>query len=114
VDVVWTTMKHRKHRQCLQRLNVVQKPTGGRNPGPWWKLRRGTERMMSALATASGVVLTTTPAQAGSFALYAAQPVARHSRCGNHRLESRMRDNRTCGCVSSKGWHVQQESNLPG
>jgi hypothetical protein len=25
-----------------------------------------------------------------------------------------MRENRTSGCVSSEGWHVQQETNLPG
>ena len=28
--------------------------------------------------------------------------------------ESRMREIRTSGCVSSEGWHVQQETSLPG
>jgi hypothetical protein len=28
--------------------------------------------------------------------------------------ESRMREICLSGCVSSKGWHVQQETNLPG
>ena len=28
--------------------------------------------------------------------------------------ESRMRQIRTSGCVSSEGWHVQQEKGLPG
>ena len=28
--------------------------------------------------------------------------------------ESRMRAIRTSGCVSSEGWHVQQEKGLPG
>ena len=28
--------------------------------------------------------------------------------------ESRMREIRTSGCVSSEGWHVQQEKGLPG
>src|SRR6266478_9669174 len=28
--------------------------------------------------------------------------------------ESRMREIRLSGCVSSEGWHVQQETNLPG
>ena len=28
--------------------------------------------------------------------------------------ESRMRENCQSGCVSSEGWHVQQEINLPG
>jgi len=28
--------------------------------------------------------------------------------------ESRMREMRLSGCVSSEGWHVQQETNLPG
>ena len=32
----------------------------------------------------------------------------------NHRLESRMRENRPSGCVSSEGWHVQQGKGLPG
>ena len=27
---------------------------------------------------------------------------------------SRMRESRTYGCVSSEGWHVQQEKGLPG
>ena len=31
----------------------------------------------------------------------------------NHRV-SRLRENLTSGCVSSKGWHVQQETVLPG
>jgi hypothetical protein len=30
------------------------------------------------------------------------------------RLESRMRENRTSGCVSSEGQHVQQGTVLPG
>jgi hypothetical protein len=25
-----------------------------------------------------------------------------------------MRESRLSGCVSSEGWHVQQETNLPG
>ena len=29
-------------------------------------------------------------------------------------IRSPMRESRTSGCVSSKGWHVQQGSNLPG
>ena len=28
--------------------------------------------------------------------------------------ESRMREICLSGCVSSEGWHVQQETNLPG
>jgi hypothetical protein len=28
--------------------------------------------------------------------------------------ESRLRESRLTGCVSSEGWHVQQEANLPG
>ena len=28
--------------------------------------------------------------------------------------ESRMREIRMSGCVSSEGWHVQQEKGLPG
>jgi hypothetical protein len=28
--------------------------------------------------------------------------------------ESRVREIRQPGCVSSEGWHVQQEANLPG
>jgi hypothetical protein len=28
--------------------------------------------------------------------------------------ESWMREIRLSGCVSSEGWHVQQETNLPG
>ena len=28
--------------------------------------------------------------------------------------ESRMREICTSGCVSSEGWHVQQETDLPG
>ena len=30
------------------------------------------------------------------------------------RRPSRERENRTYGCVSSEGWHVQQETDLPG
>jgi hypothetical protein len=28
--------------------------------------------------------------------------------------DSRMREIRMSGCVSSEGWHVQQGTNLPG
>ncbi len=42
-------------------------------------------------------------ADAGLFALHTAWLAARHPRCGNHRLESRMRENRTCGSEGGEG-----------
>jgi Group II intron, maturase-specific domain/Reverse transcriptase (RNA-dependent DNA polymerase) len=42
-------------------------------------------------------------ATAGLFALHTAWQTARHPRCGNHRLESRMRENRTYGSEGGEG-----------
>jgi hypothetical protein len=42
-----------------------------------------------------------------------ADGVARESE-GVKSSESRMREICLSGCVSSEGWHVQQETNLPG
>jgi len=50
----------------------------------------------------------------GLFTMTAALEDARDPRWGNRQPESRMRENRTSGCVSSEGWHVQQETDLPG
>jgi len=33
---------------------------------------------------------------------------------GRRLSESRMRENLASGCVSSEGWRVQQETDLPG
>ncbi|HEX4967537.1 MAG TPA: hypothetical protein VFV44_03370, partial [Nitrospiraceae bacterium] len=43
-----------------------------------------------------------------------ADGVARESLRREVLSESRMREICLSGCVSSKGWHVQQETNLPG
>ena len=70
--------------------------TGGRE-WSWVEASVWTERMLAALGNGvqgHAVVFFATP---GLVTLLAVQAQASQSRCSNHRLESRMRENRTYG-----------------
>src|ERR1700730_12323396 len=95
--------RHRKHRQCPMRA------THGAEPR---KAMRGKaslrmDRMVSALG--NGVKDLNVFAQARPLALHTVQRTARHPRCGNPRLESRMRENRPYG---SEGGEAQPSRPL--
>jgi hypothetical protein len=51
---------------------------------------------------------------AGSCASNAGHSMHRRVLCDENQSESRMPEIGTSGCVSSEGWCVQQEINLPG
>ena len=80
--------------------------TGGRD-GSWVEASVWTERMLAALGNGvqgQAVVFFATP---GLFTRIAVQAQASQSRWRNHRLESRMRENRTYG---SEGGEVARPS----
>jgi hypothetical protein len=64
------------------------------------------DRLVSALATASKGYIAIAPSRLMGCSPFT-QPMseARHSRCGNQRLESRMRENRTYGSEGGEGPH---------
>jgi len=74
-------------------------------PRGWAEGSTRAARLVSALATASKWQIAIAPSQlmGSSPCLLAAHARARHSRCGNQPLESRMRENRTYGSEGGEG-----------
>jgi len=80
--------------QCPLGLRKVQ-TVGSDLTRSWAEALGLTERVVSALETASKDLSIFRASRTARFTRFKAQ--ARHSRRGNHRPESRMRENRTYG-----------------
>ncbi len=67
------------------------------------------QRIAELARTTAG---TSSPPCASRQASHGRRPLRQRER--NSSVKNRMRESCTSGCVSSEGWHVQQEKGLPG